>query len=191
MNLQSPASNENVNFEGKPPFLYVTANKNQAESLQQIIEGSANDQNNSSSQTDKLKDMSQVGHQFNALRAAEQMPAKAPRHFLQDGGDDHMHGAYERNVDASNLEDTLQRSMLIGDLRMDTSKDVLRDRNAQHNNQMSAFVDQDVSQSTSKLDMSMYGMDSMLQVAERAIMNPLKRPYSPPIKHLTSQQEEE
>ena len=82
--------------------------------------------------------------------------------------------------------------MLIGDLRMDTAKDELRARNDAHAHQMAAFVDQDVSQSTSKLDMSIYRMDSMLLEADRVIKkDPMKRPYSPPIKHLTAQQDEE
>ena len=51
------------------------------------------------------------------------------------------------NLDVSNYEDTLQRSMMIGDMQMDTSKDMLRnEHNTQNHHEMSAFVDQDVSQ---------------------------------------------
>ena len=50
MNVQSPSSIEHrVNSNPKPQFLYSTAQKNHGEALQQIIEGSANEQNNSSS----------------------------------------------------------------------------------------------------------------------------------------------
>lgn len=136
--------------------------------------------------------MSNVGHQYNAMRGSEQNSMIAASKFAHEEAD-RIHDEYgkEENGNASNFEDTLQRSMLLGDLRMDTSKDVLRGHhNARLNNDMSAFVDQDVSQSTSKLDMSMYGLDSMLQVAEQPV-HPLKRPYSPPLKHLTSQHEEE
>ena len=89
--------------------------------------------------------------------------------------------------------------MLIGDLQMDTSNVALRDHNAhEQHEQMDAFVDQDVSQSNaSKLEgsMSIYRMDSMLKEAEHGIRNKKenfsKRPYSPPLKHMTSQQEVE
>lgn len=78
------------NNQDKPQFLYNTAQKNQVD-LQQIVEGSAGEHNNSSSQTDKLREMSEVGKQFNAIRAAEKLkaqnPIAPPSQFIEQSGD--------------------------------------------------------------------------------------------------------
>ena len=76
--------------------------------------------------------------------------------------------------------------MLLSDLRRaDISGDALRLHNTRQQTDMAAFVDQDVGQSTNKLDMSLYGLDSIIhQETNQNPKNALKRPYSPPIKHL-------